>query len=260
MKRLLLVAVYGFVFSLQTTQHSRSDLWEAAEKGNVDLVKALISSKAIDNINTKYGEHGTTALMEAAFMGRDDIARVLLAAGANPNVKSDTTGATALDMAAPHTEILKLLLEKGASVNVQRKGGSSPLEEAARAGNIDGVKLLLEAGANPELRNKDGKTALSKAVQYNHPEVVKLLLAHGAKLDIPDKFGYTELMYADNPEIVTMLVAAGANPNTKNLKDRNKTVLDYNKAVRLAENKYKPVDNSAAIQDAIEKGLKERKN
>jgi ankyrin repeat protein len=60
-------------------------------------------------------------------------------------------------------------------------------------------------------------TALIKATQIINPEIVKVLIAAGANVDIVDLYGRTALIYASrhqgNLEAVKLLIAAGANVN-----------------------------------------------
>jgi len=46
-----------------------------------------------------------------------------------------------------HTEVVKLLLEKGAEVNARANNGFTALGEAKKKGHIDIVQLLEKAGA-----------------------------------------------------------------------------------------------------------------
>jgi hypothetical protein len=69
--------------------------------------------------------------------------------------------------AAGVTEVIRLLLEVGASPNTNdgARYPRSALKGAVEANNPDGVKLLLEAGANPDIgqpsvRRSDGATML----------------------------------------------------------------------------------------------------
>ncbi|WP_455203605.1 ankyrin repeat domain-containing protein, partial [Kaarinaea lacus] len=55
---------------------------------------------------------------------------------------------------------------------------STPLIMAAAAGHTQVVKLLLEKGADMEIKNKRKETALSLAQTRKHDEVVSLLKEH----------------------------------------------------------------------------------
>lgn len=65
----------------------------------------------------------------------------------------DNTMQTAMHWAAKwnFTEILHLLLEKGANVNAMDVGQWTPLFLAAKHGHLEAVKILLGGKANPKL-------------------------------------------------------------------------------------------------------------
>jgi ankyrin repeat protein len=71
---------------------------------------------------------------------------------------------------------VKQLLEKVA--NTER---DAALPLAAAKGYTDVVKLLLERGANIEAMDNHGNTALFSAAALGRTEVVKLLLEKGAE-------------------------------------------------------------------------------
>lgn len=86
-------------------------------------------------------------------------------------------GASAL-MLAPGTQMLRVLLELGADVNLRDDAGDTALIRFCR--RADGrafVKVLLEAGADINVRNGAGESALDVT---QDPEVEKLLVAAGA--------------------------------------------------------------------------------
>ena len=58
----------------------------------------------------------------------------------------------------------RILLEKGADVNVKGHVGKTPLMIAAEKANTDGVALLLEKGADVNIKADNGDTALKLAV------------------------------------------------------------------------------------------------
>jgi ankyrin repeat protein len=80
--------------------------------------------------------------------------------------------------------VVRLLLDHGTDPNVLTEYGTlrmGPLHEASRRGKIEIVRLLVEYGANMELRDGWGMTPLETASHERHGEIVKLLLEHRAK-------------------------------------------------------------------------------
>ena len=72
-----------------------------------------------------------------------------------------------------HLEIVKFLLEKGASIDSKNDYGSTPLHLASMKGHLEIVKLLLGEGANIDAKDENGSTPLHWASR--HPEIVELL-------------------------------------------------------------------------------------
>ena len=140
-----------------------------AEYGNITLLKHLII-KGI-NINIKSIFHSNTSLMFASMYSN--------------NTSSN--------------EVVKLLLEYCADINLQNNTGETALMLASRNSNytssIETVKLLLENGADVNLKNKDGETALIQASMLSNNtssnETVKLLLEYGADPNLQNKYGKT---------------------------------------------------------------------
>jgi len=140
--------------------------------------------------------------------------RLLLEKGASLDIQTDL-GSTALIIASwkGHTEIVKLLVEKGASLDIQNVYGETALIIASKKGYTETVKLLVEKGANLDIQDKNDYTALVMASFNGHTEIVKLLVEKGANLDIQDKKGNTSLIiasYKPHTEIVRLLLEKGA--------------------------------------------------
>src|SRR5262249_10305823 len=110
----------------------------------------------------------------AAFKGHTEVVRVLLARGADVNVKETSMGILPLQFAAfqGSAEIVKMLLEKGA------QGADAALEWAAIRGQVETVKLLVgQPGIKPETLS----AALAAAEKSDKAELVELLKRAGAK-------------------------------------------------------------------------------
>jgi uncharacterized protein len=75
--------------------------------------------------------------------------------------------------------LAKALLDAGADKDDEQSG--SPLICAASHGDADVVRTLLDAGADVELTDNPPETALRLAAAFGYPEVVDLLVAAGAR-------------------------------------------------------------------------------
>jgi len=92
-------------------QQLNDQLWEAVRKGDAASVTALLDKGA--DVNAKF-RYGTTALFKASERGHTEIVKILLARGADASVKDTFYKATAMTWAldGKHVDVVKLLLEK----------------------------------------------------------------------------------------------------------------------------------------------------
>jgi ankyrin repeat protein len=171
-------------------------LLEAAVRNNlINVVKELIARGA--NLDT----NGGVALRAACQDGYTDIVRVLLEAKANVNVNFQgnlTPLANAIMF--EHPIIVDLLIKAGADMNrlfsVTTKY-QTPLIQAIRDRNLDIAKLLIEAGANVNKADANGKTPLYYASYYRDLKDIKeLLQKKGARMEL----NYTDKDYWENIE------------------------------------------------------------
>jgi ankyrin repeat protein len=85
----------------------------------------------------------------------------------------------------------------------------------------DYIRVLISEGADVNARSDVlGRTPLMyAAARYSNPEIVTLLIEAGADVNAKVNNGLTPLMlaarYTTTPEIVTLLIQAGADVNTK---------------------------------------------
>ena len=99
------------------------------------------------------------------------------------------TGDSAIQVAAFRGDIAiaKILIERGADVNLRGGEGNTPLKTAAEQGNIELARLFLDAGADPNyVGGIDGMSVLGMAADRGHPDVVRLLLDRGSNLATRD--------------------------------------------------------------------------
>lgn len=138
--------------------------------------------------------------------GQIEIAKLLLQYGAKP--VSDLSGVTAVHLAAKngHANLIKLLAEFEASVNVADQWSAwTPVFYAAFQGHIDCLQQLLDAGADITIRDESGHTALYYAVLEGKSECAKRLQEAGC----PDEQVYPSelktVANGDTPDSMPLL-------------------------------------------------------
>ena len=152
-------------------QDQGEELLAAARKGDLAAVKAQLDKGV--NVNAK-NRYGATALAYACDRGNVDIVKLLIERGADVNVKDSFYGATPISWASGngHTEVVKLLLDKGA------KGVDDVLIEAVGSSNTAMVKVALDTGGVSE---KTLTSALSSATRHKQSDIIEMLQKAGAK-------------------------------------------------------------------------------
>jgi len=96
-----------------------------------------------------------------------------------------------------HLEMVRELLKRGASVDLQTSLGSTALIAAAIYGDLSTLLVLLQHSANPDLQSTYGQTALIMAVLEGHEACVKALLRADANTELVDTKGHTALKWAE---------------------------------------------------------------
>nr|XP_021326574.1 caskin-2-like isoform X2 [Danio rerio] len=91
------------------------------------------------------------------------------------------------------TELLSLLLEAQAVVDIKDSNGMRPLHYAAWQGKADSVLMLLRSGAAVNSASHDGQIPLHLAAQYGHYEVSEMLLQHQSNPCVLNKAKKTPL-------------------------------------------------------------------
>jgi serine/threonine-protein phosphatase 6 regulatory ankyrin repeat subunit B len=226
-------------------------LMYAAANNHVEVMRVLLD-KGGANIEAKH-TNGGTALLEATTSGAADAMKLLIEKGAAVDLQDDD-GVTPLmatgsqKKAEGHKVILDALKANYSGqdltnhINLFSYSGGSAVMFAAAAGNTELVEELMGLGAEvkavakatPEYMKKlekmiaegqvtneephvDGLTALHVAAQGGHLTTAEVLLKAGVEVNIDDEEGRSPLILAikgNFGELASILVRAGANPNT----------------------------------------------
>ncbi|XP_031640648.1 serine/threonine-protein phosphatase 6 regulatory ankyrin repeat subunit A-like [Contarinia nasturtii] len=244
--------------------------------GHYSFVKVLLNNNA--GVNLVHNNKWQSALHSASYAMKEDIVKLLLDHGAHANAMdaeglspfhimaskglnhairkvldnwfninlktTDANGWTPLHCAvvANQSDTVKLLIFRGADVNIKSKDGKTPKDIATDKGEIDsmihdkdvllkkffnaaekGLKDeiygILEQGINVNEQNGDGDTALIIASRHGHAKVAKILLENLANANLVNKDHWTPLHVAalgKHEEIVLMLLQHHADANIRN--------------------------------------------
>jgi ankyrin repeat protein len=166
--RILTLAL--LVSSASPADDLTDDLLAATRKGDLAQVKALLDKGVSVNSKTPYGQ---TPLFFACDRGYTEIAKLLVDRGAEVNVEDTFYHATPISWAARknHTDIVLLLLDHGA------KSPAMVLMMGAQTGNLDFVKMALAKGPIDKAMLSQ---ALAAALKGKNEQIVSLLKENGA--------------------------------------------------------------------------------
>ena len=181
------ILCFAALLSLGTLAAAPSDVADAAQQRNRDLVRSLIQQKA--DVKAAQAD-GTTALHWVVRWDDVELAGLLLGAGADAKA-ANRDGATPLFLAAENgsAAMIESLLKAGADSNAPvLSHGETALMMAARTGRLDAVKVLLDHGAQVNAaEDLRGTTALMWAAEQGHAAIIQLLAARGADVGAQSK-------------------------------------------------------------------------
>jgi len=219
-------------------------LWFACDRRHVELARYLLDHGASINV----GANPLIAVVRAAVRRgsacwkqmtaepfslnyMQSMIRLLLRRGSDVNAIDDE-GNTALYCACQQVgvkrfEVVQVLLEAGADVNLQTSNKLYPLMASCEANNAELVDLLVKAGADVNVRNKKEETCLHvmvlKKADASAVNITRSLLAAGIDVDACSLQSQTALyraVKAGHEDLVRLLVKFGANANGNSSKNR----------------------------------------
>ena len=177
----LMQARYGFrpeIVEVLRSAAGELDVFEAATLGDVPRLHALLANDP--GLAKTYSSDGFTALQLAAFFGQPASVAALLQYAPDVNaVSHNPMKVAAINAAAAsrNLEVVKLVLQAGASPDAQQQAGYAALHEAAANNNVELAKVLLSAGADPRVRSDAGLTAADIAREKGHAAIAEMLEA-----------------------------------------------------------------------------------
>ncbi len=205
--RILMVGVLAFSLLLSGCSRSPED-----------------AKKELSDKNIQYNAQSFVKAVEDQKM---DMVELFIEAGMSPNVTTDNGSPLVTAAVTGNLEIVKLLVEKGADVNIKStdKGDLTPLFGGILGNGKekqDTIKFLLDKGADVNARfvSKGFEaTPLMMAASQKDTEIVRLILAKKPDIHAVDaNTGITALMMAvlnNNVENAKELLAQGADVNKK---------------------------------------------
>jgi len=161
-------------------ENGRTALFDAVEKGNLELVDLLLRSGA--NIHATDSQ-GRSLLFYAV---NAEVCAKLLKEGVELK-RRDNQEKTALfnAVARENLKLIDLLLKSGADINATDLHGKNVLFYTAESKWRDRrvVDLLLESGANVDATDSDGKPVLFYAVNFGCVDTIHQLLTAGIEVE-----------------------------------------------------------------------------
>uniref|UniRef100_A0A9J7X5T3 Caskin-2 n=2 Tax=Cyprinus carpio TaxID=7962 RepID=A0A9J7X5T3_CYPCA len=154
------------------------DLLQAVKNGDLATTQKLLAKvKASKSIFCFFPPLRFSALHHAALTGTTELLSLLLEAQAVVDIK-DSNGMRPLHYAAwqGKADSVLMLLRSGAAVNNASHDGQIPLHLAAQYGHYEVSEMLLQHQSNPCILNKAKKTPLDLACEFGRVKVAQLLL------------------------------------------------------------------------------------
>ena len=184
----------------------------ASWRGFLRCARLLLEKGAITEVLER---EEWTPLYLAAVNGHTELCKLLLQLGADPNDVIDGNPILLSVVSDPNLEIVKLLIGNGADIEATNWQNRTALLEASRLGHKALVAHLIECGANVYHESRGGLTSTHYAASNGYTAILELLYTNGADLQRPSSNGWTPLHTCnEKPESASFLLKNGADVNS----------------------------------------------
>lgn len=201
---------------------TRWSLSDAAEAGDLEMVREMLERGMTDVNNQAKGGSGATALSLAAAQGNIEVVRLLLSAGADPNSQGKINGQTPLlrSITRSAEQSAGNRLNRSATDSIDLTDTENTTSDLAV--DIDIARLLLEAGADVDKANFEGGTPVMYAAGLGEERAgrwLDILFELHARLDLvadngtmrgATALGCAAITVTDRANALRRLLAAGA--------------------------------------------------
>lgn len=201
----------------------------ACRKGD----EAAVRNYLADGVGVDISDPNHASLIATAIEGGyPKIVRLLLEFGLDPNKEINRFGETPLlrALAEKNLNVIRELINGGASINKPDPRGFTPIMSAAAGGVVEVLELLTSLGADLSAQNMRGRTVFTEAVCANKLAVMEWLKGKGLDIEHRDSQGTTPLIAAAKSgqmDACKWLLEHGADINAED--QRGKTALDWAK-------------------------------
>ncbi|QPC63066.1 hypothetical protein HYE67_005297 [Fusarium culmorum] len=224
----------------------RTPLHRAVDSDILEVVDILLDMGATVDARD---EMDFTPLHSACGRGCLEAAKRLIAKGAS------LVGVIHMACATGHNKVVQLLVHKGACIEEIWKG-TSAIQLAACAGELETTELLLELGANIHTEDGYGNPLLHLVCRQGHTQIIKALIDAGADIEKLNALGFAPLAvscYNGHLDVANALIAAGSKISSiikshGGMLLRKAVEMDYTKIINLL------IDNGVDIADRNEDG------
>lgn len=165
----------------ESTNWGVTPLMIAARRNDVELVKHVLSFSIDTNALDK--DKNTALIIACKSRSCLEVVRLLVENGANVNIKNRfNDDALCIASNVQTDEVIDYLLDNGANLNTKACGGGSPLVIACRYGKgLSTIMRMINMGANVNDCDYHQNTPLMGACLWARLDLVHLLVEHGAK-------------------------------------------------------------------------------